>query len=63
MQLIFSNFVTLLAGPNNGNAAAKELLKKEFAASADAAYLEYASTLNVKMPEYTRMILIRSDSG
>ena len=41
----------LLAVPNNGNAAAKLLLAKLFAARALAAYSGYASTRKVKTPE------------
>jgi hypothetical protein len=43
--------------PNNGNAAAKLLLAKEFAAKELAAYKGYASTRKVKMPLKTRSIL------
>ena len=45
--------------PNSGNAAAKLLLAKLFAASAEAAYSGYASTRKVKMPENTSKILWR----
>jgi hypothetical protein len=48
--------VSYIWTPKRGKAAANELRANEFADSAEAAYRGYASTRNVKILVYTRMI-------